>query len=97
MVFGAAGKEHSWLLYNDRAMLLPLAFDDKALFGFDCLDDLWQQEIPPGDNELILRWNDLALETKIVRMSKSKFCYIFRSTLDNAGYIGCPALIHQIC
>ena len=45
-----------------------MAFADGALFGFDTLDDLWQQEIPPGENELILRWNDSKLETKILRI-----------------------------
>jgi hypothetical protein len=77
-------------------MLLPLAFDDTALFGFSCLDDLWQQEIPDGDNELTLRWNDSVLEIKIVRMSMSTFYRILRSTLNNADYVGVPASIHQI-
>jgi hypothetical protein len=72
-----------------------MAFDDNALFGFDCLDDLWQQEIPPGDNELILRWNDSALEKKIVRMSMSKFREIFKSTLQNADYF-VGGSVHQI-
>jgi hypothetical protein len=93
--FSAASKEHSRLLYNDGALLLPMAFDDNALFGFDCLDDLWQQEIPLSDNELILRWNDSALEKKIVRMSISKFREIFKSTLRNAGYF-VGGSIHQI-
>lgn len=75
--------------------MIPLAFADGALFGFDSLDGLWQQEIPTGETEVDLRWNDSALETKIVRMSKSKFLRIFKSTLANAGY-PCAASVHQI-
>ena len=42
-------------------LLLALAFADKALFGFDSLDDFWKQEIPPGEYELVLRWKDEAM------------------------------------
>ena len=72
-----------------------MAFADGALFGFDTLDDLWQQEIPPGENELILRWNDSKLETKILRIPVWTFRRIFKSTLVNAAY-NCAASIHQI-
>ena len=42
-------------------MLLALAITDKALFGFRSLDDLREQEIPPGQ-DLILRFNEDALD-----------------------------------
>ena len=72
-----------------------MAFAANALFGFDSLDDLWQQEIPLGDNELILRWNDSALDVPVVTLSKDKFRRILRDTLQNEGYI-CSTSIHQI-
>jgi hypothetical protein len=31
-----------------------MAIADNALFGFNSLDDLRKQEIPPGETELIL-------------------------------------------
>ena len=48
-------------------MLLVLAISDSALFGFRSLDDLRKQKIPPGQNELILRFNDDALDRFIFR------------------------------
>ncbi|KIW85221.1 hypothetical protein Z517_00611 [Fonsecaea pedrosoi CBS 271.37] len=54
--FGAAAKEHARLFYNDAGLLLSMAIADGALFGFDTIDDVQQQVIPPGEDELILRF-----------------------------------------
>jgi hypothetical protein len=89
-------------------LLLALAFADKALFGFDSVDDLWQQEIQPGENELVSRWKDEAMNRPILRQTykakgvSRKKCWsvhsfkrIYRSLLDVEGYI-CEASIHMI-
>jgi hypothetical protein len=65
--FDAAGKDYEKFIYNRAGMLLALAIADKALFGFRSLDDLWEQEIPQGQDELILRFNDDALDRFIFR------------------------------
>ena len=86
--------------------MLTLACADNALFGFQSLDDFWQQEIPLGDNELILRWEDPELELPILRHVKNgvvtnspmkvwRFVSIFLSTLEIA-YHDCSASVHQI-
>lgn len=84
-----------------------MAFVDKTLFGYATLADLRQQRIPAGQNELILRWEDEALDKPILRkctlaggvtdesMSRSAFNQIFQSTLRNAGYF-CIASAHSI-
>ncbi|KAI9767321.1 MAG: hypothetical protein M1840_005730 [Geoglossum simile] len=53
--FGAAGREHVKLLYNDSTLLLAMAIADEALFGFNSMEDLWRQEIPQGEDEVSLR------------------------------------------
>lgn len=107
IVFGAAGKEHNLLVYDDVACLLTLAFADNALFGYDSLDQLLTQEIPPGDDVIPLRFKDSALDRPILRkctkaggvldepMPKAAFTDIFGSTLRNAGYL-CLKSIHAI-
>ena len=65
------------------------------------------QEIPAGENELPLRFKELALDQPILRkcskanevtdesMSRSAFTEIFGSMLRNAGYF-CATSIHAI-
>ena len=105
--FGAAAKEHEKLFYNNAGFLLAMAIADDALFGYESLEDVRAQEIPAGQDELILRFKDSALEQSILRkctktggvtdelMPKSSFTTIFRSTLTNAGYL-CGPSIHGI-
>ena len=76
-----------------------MAIADEALFGYKTLDDVRRQEIPAGQTELILRFNDSALNKPIARkctkhgsvtddpMPLSAFLAIFKSTLVNAGYL----------
>src|SRR2546423_5241374 len=80
-----------------RGMLLALAITDRALFGFALVDDLREQEIRSGQNELHLRFNDDALDRLIFRrwtladnitedkMPKSAFWDMFRKTMRIAG------------
>lgn len=105
--FGAAAKEHKRLFYNDAGFFLVMALADGALFGYNTLDDIRQQVIPTGQDEVILRFNDSALDRPILRkctkaggvtdepMTKAAFLDILRSTLINAGYF-CGASIHAI-
>lgn len=107
IVFGTVLQEHDKLIFDDVPFLLSMAFADKALFGFDTLADLLEQQIPAGQDELVLRWKDEALEKPILRkctkaggvtddpMPRSAFSQIFQSTLRNAGYL-CAASVHSI-
>ena len=88
-------------------MLLVLAISDGALFGFRSLDDLRKLEIPPGQDELILRFKDDALDRFVFRrwtlangiteekMPKSAFWDMFRRTMRKAGYL-CGTAMHSI-
>jgi hypothetical protein len=40
---------------------------DKALFGYNSLDSLLEQKIPLGQDELLLRFNDDALDRFVFR------------------------------
>src|ERR1700761_2149458 len=105
--FGAAAKEHKRLFYNDAGFLLAMAIADGALFGYDTLDDLRQQVIPAGKDEVILRFKRSSLDRPILRkctkaggvtdepMTKAAFLDILRNTLVNAGYF-CGASIYAI-
>jgi Protein of unknown function (DUF3435) len=105
--FGAAGKDHEKFSYNDAGFLLAMAIADDALFGYKSLEDVRAQEIPSGQDELVLRFKDSALERPILRkcrkaggvtddpMTTSSFTAIFKSTLTNAGYL-CGPSIHAM-
>jgi len=66
-----------------------MALADKALFGYDTLADLQEQQMPLGQDELPLRWRESALNKPILRkctkegvitdepMPKSAFCEMF--------------------
>ena len=107
IVFGTVLHEHDKFVYDDVSFLLVMAFADKALFGFATLAELQQQQIPRGQNELVLRWKDEALDKPILRkctkaggvadepMPRTAFSQIFQSTLRNAGYF-CTASVHSI-
>ena len=84
-----------------------MAIADKAFFGITSMDDLDDQQIPEGENELILRWNDSALNLPIVRnatmgrgvtnepLPKAAFERIFKKVLEQSGYFG-YATVHAI-
>jgi hypothetical protein len=67
IVFGTAGREHDLFIYDDTAFLLSMAIADQALFGYETLADLQQQEIPAGENELILRFKESVFDKLILR------------------------------
>ena len=95
------------LRYNDGFLLLTMAIADGVLFGIQSMDDLWQQRIPDGDNEMHLLWNESASTLPIARriengklsdkpMTKSRFTTIFDAVLRSAGYVGIGPSVHQI-
>lgn len=105
--FGAAAKENGKRFYNDAGFLLAMAVADHALFGYESLKDARKQEIPEGEDELVLRFKDSALDRPILQqctktggvtddpMPKSSFTSILRSTLTIAAYF-CGPSIHAI-
>lgn len=103
IVFGTAGCDHNLLIYDDSCFLLTMTLADGAIFGYEMLADLQEQQIPAGDNVVKLRFKDEMLDKPILRkctkadgvtdepMPKSAFLDILRSTLRNAGDL-CSAL-----
>lgn len=84
-----------------------MAIADEALFGYNSLEDLQKQEIPHGEDQLILRYKKGAEDQRILRkctkahgisdepMPKQAFLTIYEKTLKNAGYF-CGTSIHAI-
>ena len=107
IVFGTAGREHDQFIYDDSAFLLTMAMADKALFGYETFADLQEQAIPPGENELVLRFKEAMLDKPILckctkasgvtdePMPRSAFSDILRNTFRNAGYL-CTTSVHAI-
>ncbi|KAI9770979.1 MAG: hypothetical protein M1840_002683 [Geoglossum simile] len=106
--FGIPFTEHETFKFNTVLFLLALAFADNALFGYSSLSDLGDQEIPEGDDELPLRWNEEALERPILRavtaggvisdsmpLTRVRFCEVLRAALQNVGFFG-RITIHTI-
>ncbi|MCJ1444888.1 MAG: hypothetical protein MMC23_005391 [Stictis urceolatum] len=96
--YGVASSEHRNPLYDDTQYLLAMAMADKAIYGIDAPEDLWQQQIPPGENELVLLWRDEKLGLPIVRsatkaegvseqpLSKATFTKIIKDVCRLSGY-----------
>ena len=71
------------------------------------LDDLWQLQIPEGDDKLDLRWNDSVINLPILRnaivqdgvtnepLLKRTFDRILKSVLDYSGFVG-SAIVYAI-
>lgn len=105
--FGASTSQHSTLLHDDTQFLLALAIADHAIWGVNTLDDLWQLQIPDGDNELPLRWNDSVMHLPILRKAtmrdgvtnepllKGSFERIVKSVLNLSGFFE-DATVHAI-
>ncbi|KAL9637832.1 MAG: hypothetical protein Q9164_001951 [Protoblastenia rupestris] len=91
-------------IYN---YLLTIALADGALYGIESIEDLWDRDIPDGDDALPLRWKDDVLELPVVRnatkahgvtnipLPKLTFERILKSVLNLPGYFG-TATIHAI-
>ncbi|KAK3896489.1 hypothetical protein C8A05DRAFT_20540, partial [Staphylotrichum tortipilum] len=101
------GRQHGRLRYNDGFFLLAMAIADGALFGIHSLDDLWEQRIIDGDNEMPLLWNESASALPIARrvehgkvtlqpMSEWRFRRMFDAVLTGSDYVGIRPSVHQI-
>ena len=105
--FGAATSQHNRLDHDDTHYLLALAFADQAFWGIDSPEDLWQLQIPPDDNELVLRWRESAKYLPILRnatktkgvtkepLPRKTLERIVKSALTTSGFFG-EATIHVI-
>lgn len=105
--FGASTSQHCVLRKDDTQYLLALALADKAIHGITSAKDLWELQIPEGDDELPLRWTDDAEHRPILRdatmqhgvsekpLSKTVFSRIMRSVLRLSGFFGDPT-VHAI-
>ncbi|KAL2036358.1 hypothetical protein N7G274_010925 [Stereocaulon virgatum] len=98
ILYGTSTSQHSKLLYDDTQHLIALALADNAFWGIDSFEDLWQLQIPPGEDELILRWkNDSTKALHILRnatmqhgvteepLPKRTFDRILKSVLNLSG------------
>ncbi|KAL6716976.1 hypothetical protein ACLMJK_004889 [Lecanora helva] len=107
IAFGASTSQHCKLLYDDTQYLLALAIADQAIHGVDDIDALWELQIPPGQKELILRWNDEVSDLSIIRkatkahgvtkspLPQRTFACIVKSIFKLSGYYGNPT-VHSI-
>lgn len=98
--YGASTSQHSKPLYDDTQFLLVMAIADQPIFGISPLDDLFDQQIPKGEEEIVLRWNDEVMNLPILRnatmsqgvteepLPKKTFDRIFKSVLEQSGYFG---------
>ena len=104
--YGSSITQHGKLLYDDTQYLLAMAVGDQALFGINSILDLWQLEIPAGENELILQWTDNILSLPILRnatmqgvskdpLPKATFNRNLKSVLELSGNFG-TATVHAI-
>jgi hypothetical protein len=51
---------------NNAGFPLAMAIADNPLFGYESREDVWKQEIPDGDDKLVLRFKDSVLERIIL-------------------------------
>ncbi|KAH8431348.1 uncharacterized protein LDX57_009006 [Aspergillus melleus] len=65
--FGTAIWDCDEPIYAGALFLLALALADGALFGFTSPEEVFEQRIPPGENELVLSWKDEARDRRVVR------------------------------
>ena len=99
--------QYKKLFHDDTQFLLAIAFADNALYGLKSPADLWEMEIPAGDDALPLQWNKEALHLPILcnatknhgvteeALPKTTFEKVLRSVLNMSGYFG-TATIHAI-
>lgn len=99
LVWGSEGSSNSHVIeiYSSQAIT------DHAIWGINSFEDLWRLQILPGEDELILRWNDSADSAEalpILRnatiqhgvteepLPKRIFDHILKSVLILLGYLG---------
>ncbi|KAI2844070.1 hypothetical protein CBS12448_9977 [Aspergillus niger] len=96
-IFGTAIWDCDEPIYSGALYLLGMALADNALFGFSSAAEVFEQRIPEGEDELVLRWNDEARDRCIVRgtsasgvsedpWTKERYHEGLSRCLANAGY-----------
>ncbi|KAF5861576.1 hypothetical protein ETB97_012826 [Aspergillus alliaceus] len=66
-MFGTAIWDCDEPIYSGALYLLALALAGNALYGFPSPEEVFEQRIPGGQDELVLRWNEEAEDRCIVR------------------------------
>ncbi|RHZ54243.1 uncharacterized protein CDV56_106367 [Aspergillus thermomutatus] len=106
-MFGTAIWDCDEPIYSGALYLLALALADNALYGFSSPEEVVEQRIPEGEDELVLRWNEEAKDRCIIRgvtagrvsedpLTKEKYQADFRKIPANACYF-MTATIHAMC
>ena len=96
--FGTAIWDCNEPIYSGALYLLALALADNALYGFSSSEEVFEQRIPEGQDELVLRWNEEAEDRCIARgitaegvsedpLTKEAYHADLRRILNSAGYI----------
>lgn len=104
--FGTAIWDCDEPIYSGGLFLLALALADNALYGFSSPEEVFEQRIPEGQDELVLRWNEDAKNRCIVRkvtaagvsedpLTKETYAADFRKILANACYF-VTATVHAM-
>ena len=104
--FGTAIWDCNEPIYSGALYLLALALADNALYGFSSSEEVFEQRIPEGQDELVLRWNEEAEDRCIARgitaegasedpLTKEAYHADFRKILNNAGYF-LTATVHAM-
>lgn len=105
--FGAATYQHDVLNHDDTVYLLALAFANDAFYGIEYPQEFWQLQIPSDEDELVLRWKDLAQALPILPhatkdkgvltqpLPRKTFDRILQSVLTASGFYG-SVTIHVI-
>lgn len=104
--FGTAIWDCDEPIYSGALYLLALALADNALYGFSSPEEVFEQRIPEGQDELVLRWNEEAKDQCIIRgvtaegvsedpLTKEKYQADFRKILANACYF-VTATVHAM-
>ena len=103
LVWGSEGSRNSHVI----EIHFSQAIADHAIWGINSFEDLWRLQIPPGEDELILRWNDSAEALTMLRNATMQhgvteeplperiFDHILKSVLILLGYLG-NATVHAI-
>ena len=104
--FGTAIWDCNEPIYSGALYLLALALADNALYGFSSSEEVFEQRIPEGQDELVLRWNEEAEDRCIAReitaegvsedpLTKETYHADFRKILNIAGYL-ITATVHAM-
>lgn len=104
--FGTAIWDCDKPIYSGALYLLALALADNALYGFSTPKEVFEQRIPEGQDELVLRWNEEAEDRCIVRgvtaegvsedpLTKETYQADFQKILKNACYF-VTATVHAM-